>query len=592
MALVLIAGPFFFTGNGYAQQAPPLACKQYPEGAESEAKKKHGYDSYGSEALKECEELSLGKMSSLYNPSTGAHTSFSWEKYLNFSCREHCKENPSEQFNECYKNKKNVAKKCEALAFMMSSFGRDWKNEDHLRPDRSNNNNNRQISATATTTTKGQAATTSIGGSNLKCISDGIETIDYEACKDFENQLSLFEGVQQIGYATQSLIYSDKLLDSQLKNSSEKNAATGALKSTGDSLKLQEEMMEQRSAIEAGKLALAYKIYNSMPRKEEVLGKCKEFSNKSIQFAERETLSADECREYFDGRNNKTSLTLNQSQLEVMKSRLVQIATATGSNLLVAKLLGKRADDVQDAIAKIDAFKPADPFATAESDALSTLCKENPGRPECLSGSLERTFDTMNDNIITFGNGGTGTTFGTNSTPNAAILETGLGSPTNRDSVAPVGSVIKAAAQDNSFEKVAAATVSVAPPGGSGGGGGGLGGGGGGGLGGGGGPSPGGAAPSSAQGAIPARAPAYIGGGGFSVVGGFGINKKKDAAKNEENPFGKLFAKDEKGNGLVNFREPASKKVGNQSDNIFDMISKRYSSVNADKRLLEYELAK
>jgi hypothetical protein len=57
------------------------------------------------------------------------------------------------------------------------------------------------------------------------------------------------------------------------------------------------------------------------------------------------------------------------------------------------------------------------------------------------------------------------------------------------------------------------------------------------------------------------------------------------------NPFGKLFGKDN-GKGDVNFRGLASQKVGGKNDNLFDMISKRYESVNADKRLMEYELKK
>jgi hypothetical protein len=93
--------------------------------------------------------------------------------------------------------------------------------------------------------------------------------------------------------------------------------------------------------------------------------------------------------------------------------------------------------------------------------------------------------------------------------------------------------------------------------------------------------------------AVQGKTPTYGGGSGsISVMGGFGINKKKADAADGENPFGKMFGKDApKGSGVVNFRDIAS-KVGGKGDNIFDMISKRYTSVAADKRLLEYELAK
>ncbi|MBY0415766.1 MAG: hypothetical protein K2Q18_16450, partial [Bdellovibrionales bacterium] len=110
-----------------------------------------------------------------------------------------------------------------------------------------------------------------------------------------------------------------------------------------------------------------------------------------------------------------------------------------------------------------------------------------------------------------------------------------------------------------------------------------------GGGGGGGSAPPAGAAAAIASG----KTPTYQGGSGsISVVGGLGIKGNRGEGKAEDNPFGKLFGKDNKNGGDLNFRDPASSKVGDKKDNLFEMISKRYTSVNADKRLLEYELAK
>jgi hypothetical protein len=77
------------------------------------------------------------------------------------------------------------------------------------------------------------------------------------------------------------------------------------------------------------------------------------------------------------------------------------------------------------------------------------------------------------------------------------------------------------------------------------------------------------------------------------MMGGFGINKAKSGAKDEGNPFGKLFNKEGNKSGAIDFgRAPASQKVGTKTDNLFEMISKRYTNVSGEKRLIEYELTK
>jgi hypothetical protein len=549
---------------------------------------------YGSSGLQQCDTLALGQMKSLYK--NGNRQAFKWIDYVQYACKDKCTGNKSDssgkttdEFVKCVEDKKELVKTCESIAYVLNSYGRDWSEEQMSEVSGKSSSGAGQVTAS----TNGQAATTSVGASSIKCSTAGVETVDYEPCKQFQTQLDLIEGIQQVGYNTQSLVYSDKLMDTQAKYATEQNTATGALKATGDSLKMQQDMMQQRTAVEATKLAYAYKLYSDMPKQKDITDKCTAIASLSIDNIG--SPSIDKCKLDVStrGRGNGIQFQLlqNQQQLEAMRSKLVGIATATGSDMILASLLGKRASDVDNAIAKIDAFKPADPFTTAEADAQSTFCKQNPGLPQCLTGGLDRTFDTMNDNVITFGDGATGTSYGSVNS-NVPVATAAIANPSARTATTPVGSIIAAAAQDNSMEKSGAATVTTAGTGSTGGGGGGSGGGASGGGGGGAPPpagSPGGVSP-----AIGGKAPTYAGGSGsFSVMGGFGINKKRSADGKEENPFGKLFGKDgPKGNGLVNFRDIASQKVGSKGDNLFDMISKRYSSVNADKRLLEYELAK
>lgn len=537
---------------------------------------------YGSSGLQKCDKLSLGMIKNLYK--NGQKQAFPWEEYVNYACKSNCGD--ATAFDECVKNKKKIVKSCEAMSFVINSYGRDWDNADHIKSSRGESSS---APGKVSGTTNGQQATTSVGSSSIKCSSEGVETVDYEPCKKFQVQLDLIEGVQQIGYATQELVYKDKMMDSHAKFASEQNSATGALKATGESLKEQQDMMQQRSAVEATKLAYAYTLYTEMPRSDEVKDKCKSFANREIDKIG--TVTEEECRSAVTTGSGGYALTQNQQAIEAMRSRLIQIATTTGSNLLLANLLGKRADDVNNAIAKIDAFKPVDPFTTTEADAQTTFCRMNPGAAQCLTGDLDRTFDTMNDNVITFGDGATGTSYGSTTNPDGSIISGGVADSTTRTAVGPVGSVIAAAAQDNSMEASEAAKITAGGTGTTGGGGSGGGGSAGGGGGGG---SPAGAGAAGQAAAIAGRAPSYGGGGGsFSVMGGFGINKKKSEGKTEDNPFGKLFGKDgAKAGGVVNFRDIASQKVGGKGENLFDMISKRYSNVNADKRLLEYELAK
>lgn len=526
----------------------------------------------GSENFYSCDSMARGYYKTLY--SNGNRKSFDWTPYIRSACADKC--DTKENFDGCLDEKKTFIKSCESVAYVMSHYDRDWNDEEQVQP----------VQATAIGGA-GQQQGSATQSSAIKCKSEGIETLDYIACKKFATQLDLIDAVQTVAQGAQELVYADKMMDSQTKFAKEENTATGALKATGESLEMQQNMYQQRTAVDATKLAYLYSIYNEMPKSADIVGKCDKITN--ITPVGIDKISPDECKKAVRTGQGGFALAQNQSQIDAMRSRLITIATSAGSNAILANLLGKRAKDVNNAIADIDAFVPTDPTLMTEEDALSTYCKLNPGVEKCLTSDLSRTFDTLNDNIITFGEGGTGTNYGSNGglTTNA-ITDSGTNA-TARSSVTPVGSIIAGAARDNSIEGSSGATVS-AGKGPSGGGGGGLGGGG---SGGGGGAPPAAPAQGGVAAAVQGKTPTYGGGAGsISVVGGLGLNKAK-GDKAEDNPFGKLFGKDTpKGSGVVNFRDIASQKVGAKGDNLFDMISKRYSSVAADKRLIEYELTK
>ncbi|WP_185903129.1 hypothetical protein [Bacteriovorax stolpii] len=532
----------------------------------------------GSASLNECEDLSRSHIRQLYSKE-GSRSKFQWEPYVKYAC---CKEKKSDP--KCIEKKTEIAKRCESIAYLIGVYGRDWNDQEQIMASESSGGS--ADAAKAATQKNASASQISAAAASIKCKSAGIETLDYDACKKFQVTLDLLEGVTQVGYATQELVYKDKVTDSQLKYANEENAATGALKAQGESLSMQQDMYNQRMAVDSGKLAYLYSIYTDFPKTDDIVGKCSSIGSKGVDIG----VTSKDCTEAARVQANGFKIVMNQSQRDAMKSKLIAIATSAGANGLLASLLGKRADDVNNAIAKIDAYKPIDPFTVSEDEAMTTFCKQNPGLAQCLTGGLERTFDTMNDNIITFGDGGTGTVYSNTNSGINSSGSTGTDGGTTSSSVTPVGSIIAAANKDNSIEASTAAKVTEGGSGSTGGGGGGGVGGGGGG--GGSGPGTQAGSQGGVAAAVQGKTPSYGGGSGsISVMGGFGINKKKAEEKDGENPFGKLFGKDApKGTGVVNFRDIAS--VGKKGDNLFDMISKRYTSVAADKRLIEYEMAK
>ena len=560
------------TGN----PKPELCAKNIIDKARYVSSENRVKEYTGSSAFRSCNNLSLNNIETLYKGGT-RRGDFDWEPYIAKVC---CSEDAKEKdFNKCEKENKQLAEKCESMAYILSKFDRDWTLEDHFKEDKIESSPRMPTSGV-----NGGAATAVLGSSSIKCQSAGMETVDYEDCKNFVSTLETFNVVQATGYQVQDLTYKVKASDLSTKYMNEQNAATGALKTQSDSLKMQEDIYQQRTAVDIAKLGLLYKIFQNIPTYQTIKEKCSTIPHSSDKSGI--SITPEVC--YSTVNKGGFSFMMNEKYHDAMKIKLVEIATQAGSSAILASLMGKRAGDVDNAIAKIEDFKPIDPVIVSEDDARSTFCNLNPGHANCLTAGLNRTFDTIDGNIINFGGSGLGTNYDSKINTNDVVSSGGSDSSSaSGNNVTPVGSVITAAAKDNTIEGSSAANVKTSGIGSSGGGGGG---GGGRSAGGGGGGAPNAGDKGGVQAAVPGAVPKYEG-GGISVVGGMGIRGTKKDNATDENPFGKLFGKDAPKNaGVVNFREVAS--VGRKGDNIFDMISKRYSSVSADKRLLEYELAK
>ena len=515
----------------------------------------------GTAAMRDCIKISMNSMRYLY----GKHKKgIDWKIITDASdeCIEYdCTKGQAKAAKKtACDNIKNKANRCDAAAYLISAYDHDWENSEQV----------------VTKDVKG-------GTPPITCTGMGIATIDYESCVKFVQNGDIMDVAQGAIYTGQQLYYQDKTMTAQMNASASPNSATAGLEALHTGVKTQENLMIQRAALDTGKLATLASYYAEIPTIDDLKGKCSSYESQINSGVENVCVTVAAQQHLF-------GFLMNQTAKEQMKAKLVKVGIDVTSDAVMAALMAKRANDIKNAIANVKSFKPIDPLAPTMDNLQTTLCQQTPGDPKCLMGGLNKTFDAMSDNVITFGEGGTGAAFNNNPLANPSAVSSDPLAANAANNSEGMGSVVGANQQNNGLQDHAsAASVSKgsAPTGGGGSGGGG------GGFGGGGGGLPGPQAQGSTSAAIQGKTPNYGGGSGtLSMMGGYGINKNKGSVKDDSNPFGKLFNKDGSKSGVLNFDGRSPSSVGNKGDNIFEMISKRYTSVSADKRLIEYELTK
>jgi uncharacterized membrane protein YgcG len=550
----------------------------------------------GSDAFKLCVRLSKHNFKTIH---TSKHNpDFTWKKVVEASdpCKDEipeCKTSATAQSSgattavSACENLKITATRCDAAAYMINvGFERDW-DSDAIKSVGANRNQN-------------QAA----GSNNYGCKSLGIETVDYEPCVKFQNNSQNIEiakaGVQQVGNVWLQAKSLETLTEAS-KDMQQGNSATAAQKGLLAGTENQKKLVETTAVMDTAKAAYYANMYNDMPTISTLEDRCKGWDPSNAQMEgllseqQKENLRQRVCNVITKATSGfKIGFLENGQARENMKAALVKAGLDVLNDALMAKLLADRAKDIKNSIANIDSFKPIDPIAPQQDDALMAFCQvqANANDPKCILPELGRTTDLMNDNVINFGSTGAGTSYKDKSTnPFTGDTSKAVGGTANRV-IGGVGSSIANNQEKSGIENPAAAASiksggGPAPGGAAGGGSAGGGGGGGGGSSGGG---PGG--PGSPTMAAITKAK-YDGGAGFSILGGSGLNgKSKSGGKDDSNPFGKLFNKGDKSGNVLNFRDLASQKLGSKSDNIFEMISRKYGEVNNEKRLLEYEMSK
>ncbi len=463
---------------------------------------------------------------------------------------------------------------------------------------------------------------------------------DYAPCASFANA---YDGAIAAKFGLDTVQQVQFMKDqSSAQFGNNVNEIGGALNAQKNSIQSKLDLANQQAAFHGGKLGILSTFKAKMPTRSDLVKKCKnymsnysdesqkyqsalwqalanallergvissaaeisKYQNMKEDYAEKSSSPDEGCLQMYMAMQGKGSdledsdggfgepifdqpaLLVNKKAQDAAKAELIATTAEVAKYTLLASMFKKQIGKIDKALADIEEFAPSD-LAFNEEDLLMSRCALNPLDPECapLVGDITRGFDpNQNFNI----GGGTGTTSITDI--NRPDLTNDSSDISGDDgSFSPGGPISFGTPGNKDNGPAAIAAGASIQKKGSGGGAGGGGGGGGGAAGGGGGGAP------AAQGAN-ARQPAnaisfgkakYNRGGG--VLYRSKASRRKKGSSNNKNPFASMFKKNKgSSNGTLNFRDPAA--IANKSNDIFKMISKRYSNVAKDKRLMEYEL--
>ncbi|MCK6594054.1 MAG: hypothetical protein L6Q33_02555 [Bacteriovoracaceae bacterium] len=407
----------------------------------------------------------------------------------------------------------------------------------------------------------------------VSCESEGSITIDYEPCVAFANAFTTITQAQTLVHQGQEVWAQGESQTAMAKAQGKSDDPKAALGAQKTSMEAQSQVLKQRAALEAGKLAYLVSLFKKIPDADTITSKVSDSDTAKILL------------------QPASGVLINQEQRDEFKQQLINIGGVAVSQMIMAKIADSRIDAIDDAMAKVDAFKPVD-FNVLSEDATVAYCQQNPADPKCMSGDLSYQVDPFSGESISFGAGATGTSYSpidpNSSTASNAVNPNG---PNGKKTFDSLGNVITPVDKSNNLVDTSSAATLGEGNGPQSVGGGGAGGGGAGGGGGGGGGPTGQKQAESVSAAGTSSKAAYSGGSGVSVMGGLGIGGKK-TGKDEANPFADMFKnKTANANGVLNLRGPAS--VGKKEGNIFQQISSRYKEVSSEgSRLLEYQQAK
>lgn len=423
----------------------------------------------------------------------------------------------------------------------------------------------------------------------LSCYNKGYHTMDYEACGKLVDAYDM-ASVAQVGLqAFQTIDFQNTTSDASKEYSQNTSNPTSALEAQKKSVKKQAEIAATQSAFHAAKVAAMWSLYDKMPTEETLAENCKGyFTNDAINAAKEAGLEGDFESLCALSATGQVNFLTNSSVKDDIKRIMAEETMNSVAKAAQGALLNKQAKKIGNAIDQVNAFDPSKVVSVPETP---DLCLSNPNDPSCKLADTRTDVDLAGNGFTVTGDWG-----GTNASTNNRKDED-AGSTTNTPSTTDIGpSAIGAVIGDNSkeggFASAPPAAGTVESGGSTTGGGGGGGGANAVGLPSGGGNSGGqGQAAGGDDGKV-STGLAYTGGTGGGRYAGSTSSSKKSGDKDSKNPFDDLFGK--KGgskDNVLNFRDPASKEIGDQNgSSLFEMISNRYRVSQEKKRLLEYEV--
>lgn len=475
--------------------------------------------------------------------------------------------------------------------------------------------------ATQTTSLPGET------GSQISCLADTFETVDYGPCSNAKNSENLFS----VGTKAQDAYHqiklqgdnSDRQVELFQKANKGEQEATDGLVAYKDSVVQMKGQMQQKAAVQGGRLGALVTFYSQMPTEADVVERCQKkytgtlsdgliddvkrfVEEKSNVLADLAHLNATPSasgqplkgkRINVDDLINSavsdvnclyivqnTHMIMNTQMKDMIAQRLAEAGIEVGKDLLLAKMLGDRAEDLDDLINKVENYEPqnTDIFLPEE---LVRLCQAQPYHPDCQTGGLPGTPQFAGNTQIDFGSPGGATTVGQGA---ALDDDSSDGSAAYSDNSA-IGSISDTEPVDGVGHSGGLGDNGIGPAA----------------LGkpqdGGGGASGGGAGGTNMAGSSYTPPNNSIGGSNNAVSnnrrsGYTGANgyyrstalKGKEKSK-DTNPFAKLFNKDKSGQQVENFRGLASDQINSKNSDLFKKISTAYAKVRKQNKLLVYE---
>jgi hypothetical protein len=393
----------------------------------------------------------------------------------------------------------------------------------------------------------------------ISCVKKASYTYDYAACEraiNYYNYVIAAETAMDLQQKIRTDLKNKNIQEQATKQAASGDVQTGMFDAAIESNKHQKSMQQEKMLAYGAAVGALVAAYRTIPGVKEVLQKCT---------AGR--IDAKTCENTIS--SNKTLVLSNE---EAKASLALAIATFTAKGLAAGIAMGQYNTTAN----QIAAAKAT--TAETQEDLMMERCAFNPNDPACVKATAGTGLKPITGGNFALDEGAGNNNF--NMTPGAdAVIDPSAISSDENAPIAAVNSPFEDDAKKAKSIMDPAAAAQMQATGGAAGGGGG----GGGGLGGGSASLGGDLAGADKDGDKEASIKTNSVGGTYSAAGGGGF-KGVGGSKDDANPFSSLFDAKSDG-GIEEDRSIASGDIDGGPSGLFEKISKRYSQIQADKRI-------